>query len=68
MMLAQGSELIDKMFAIAGIWTDVQFLSEYLTAHDLSGDDLRLAMSLLAPLSANELNLEDAFIGLMGKY
>lgn len=62
MMLAQGSELIDKMFAIAGIWTDVQFLSEYLTTHDLSDDDLRLAMSLLTPLSATELNLADAFI------
>ena len=62
MMLVQGSELIDKMFGIAGIWTDVQFLSEYLTTHDLSGDDLRLARSLLAPLTANELNLADAFI------
>ncbi len=61
MMLVQGSEVIDKMFAIAGIWTVVQFLSEYLTTHDLSGDDLRLAMSLLAPLTANELNLADAF-------
>ncbi len=62
MMLAQGSELIDKMFAIAGIWTDVQFLSEYLATHDLTDRDLGLASSLLEPLSAKELNLADAFI------
>lgn len=61
MMLEHGSELIDKMFGIAGIWTDVQYLSEYMAIHKLSQDEARFVRSLLNPLTRDELNLENAF-------
>ncbi|NOY17686.1 MAG: hypothetical protein GXP23_12360 [Gammaproteobacteria bacterium] len=61
MLLEQGSGLLDKMVGVAGIWTDVQYLSEYLTARELSQDETQIAMSLLKPLTRNELNIGDAF-------
>lgn len=62
MMLADGSLLIDKMFAIAGIWTDIQFLSEYLTENNLSNAEKKLVMSLVHPLTDDELNIAEAFL------
>lgn len=61
MLLEQGSELIDKMVGVAGIWADVQHLSEYLTTHELSEDETRLVMSLLTPLTKDELDIGEAF-------
>ena len=61
MLLEQGSELIDKMVGVAGIWADVQHLSEYLTTHELSEDETRLVMSLLTPLTRDELDIGEAF-------
>lgn len=61
MVLDQGSDLIDKMVGIAGVWNDLQFLSEYMATYELQPGDVDLVMSILEPLSKNELNLEDAF-------
>ena len=61
MLLEQGSELIDKMVGVAGIWADVQHLSEFLTTHELSEDETLLVMSLLTPLTKDELDIGEAF-------
>ena len=61
MMLADGYLLIDKMFAVAGIWTDIQYLSEYLIEHDLNEADHELVTSLLQALTNDELNIAEAF-------
>ncbi len=62
MMLADGFLLIDKMFAVAAIWTDIQYLSEYLIEHDLNEADHELVTTLLQALTNDELNIAEAFV------
>ena len=62
MMLAGGSELIDKMFGIAGIWNDLQLLSDYMATHELSETERQTIASLLQPLTRSELNIGSSFI------
>jgi hypothetical protein len=61
MLLTDGSELIDKMVGIAGIWIDMQFLSEYLAVHELSDAEALLVETLLKPLTRDEFNIGQAF-------
>jgi len=61
MFLKDGYTLLDKMFGIAGVWNDLQFLSDYMAAHELSDDEKQLVRSLLRPLSPQELNIGGSF-------
>jgi len=62
MMLEKGDTLIDKMVAIAGIWSDTQVISEYLVNQStLAVDDLQMLNTLLEPLSQQELAISEAF-------
>lgn len=61
MLSTHGSELIDKMVGVAGLWTDMQFLSEYLADHPLSESEVLMAEALLRPLTPDELNVGQAF-------
>ena len=62
LLLEQGSTLIDKMVAIASIWSDVQALSEFLRIdNNLSLQDHQLIANILTPLTAQQLNIGGAF-------
>lgn len=62
MMLENGTELIAKMVGNAGLWNDLQFLSDYMRTHDLSEIEKQALESILRPLTQTELNIADSFI------
>ncbi len=61
MMLAEGATMLDKMVAVAGIWSDVQYLSEFIRETQLNEEQLIMLNQLLAPLSKSELDIGEAF-------
>ncbi len=62
MLLKNGNSLIDKMIAVAGIWSDLQVLSELLKNHtEITADEFQLVNTMLTPLSKQELNISEAF-------
>lgn len=62
MILKNRDTLIDKMVAVASIWSDLQILSEFLkTRSDISVNDLQLIDNMLSPLSPQELDISNAF-------
>jgi hypothetical protein len=61
LLVQDGPWLIDKMVAIAAVWTDMQMLSEYMASHELSADDRALVASFLVPLTADEIDISEAF-------
>jgi hypothetical protein len=62
MVVRGGPWMLDKMVAIASLWTDMQMLSEYMATHELSAEDRALIASFLVPLSSEELDISDAFM------
>lgn len=61
MVLEDGTSILDKMVAVAAIWSDVQFLSDYLTLQELSDSEISTAVSIMQPLSLSQLDISDAF-------
>jgi len=62
MVLVQGNTLIDKMIAVASIWTDIQYLSEFIRTKSPSIELQEKVVQLLEPLTREELDISDAFI------
>lgn len=61
MILEDGSSVLDKMIGVAGMWNDLQFLSDYLASNELSGSERQFARSLLGPLTDSQLDISDSF-------
>jgi len=63
MLLLKGDSLLDKMIAVASIWSDLHTISEYVTKHNITSigqlSDLR---TLLNPLTPEELNIGESYI------
>lgn len=62
MILNKGQFVIDKMIAVAAIGKDVNFLSEYFRNNSILKSDEILIKNILAPLTADELDISDSFI------
>jgi hypothetical protein len=63
MLLKNGNTLLDKMIAVASVWSDLQVLSEFLKKHpEVTANESRLIHEVLRPLSNQELNISEAFI------
>lgn len=62
LLLRDGKSLIAKMVGIAGIWTDLQIISEYLAAGDLQQEEIVAFKNLLTPLTSSEQNIGETFI------
>lgn len=61
-VLVQGNTLMDKMVAIASIWTDIQYLSEFIRTKSPSKELQTKVVRLLEPLTTEQLDISDAFI------
>lgn len=61
MVLAEENSLIDKMVAVANIWTDIQYLSEYIKSSTLSAEAESILQKMLIPLTQKQLDLTPAF-------
>ncbi|MBL4772920.1 MAG: hypothetical protein JKX98_04780 [Alcanivoracaceae bacterium] len=62
MQLADGIMLIDKMVAVAGIWSNLNYLSEFIRANEFSKQQKTIINSLLKPLTPDELDIGEGFI------
>lgn len=62
MLLNNGNTLIDKMIAVASIWSNLQVISEYAkTTQDLTSQDYSAINTMLAPLTKQESDIGNAF-------
>ena len=61
MVLHSAGSVIDKMIATAVVWNDVQFLSEFIANNELSQNDKVKVLSLLTPLTNDEMDLNTEF-------
>ena len=61
-LLVNGNMLITKMVAVAVLWTDLQYLSEFIGKNDLSEENYLFAIELLKPLTNKELDIGESFI------
>jgi hypothetical protein len=63
MMLREGDSLIDKMIAIASLWSNTQAVSDYVRKpSNLSEKQLISLERLLIPLSNEERDISEAFL------
>ncbi|WP_196141053.1 hypothetical protein [Aliikangiella sp. G2MR2-5] len=62
MILDKGSSLIDKMVAIAAIWNDLKYLSDFMNLRELNDSDKEQLANILTGLSAQEKDISEAFI------
>lgn len=63
MILSQGNTLIEKMVATASLWSDVQYLSEYIRHNDLSPEQALIMQKLVQPLTQQQLDISLGFDG-----
>lgn len=62
MLLEKGDTVLDKMIAIASIWSDLQAASDFLTANtDLTETQLIQLGQILTPLTPREIDISEAF-------
>jgi len=62
LLLRDGSTLGSKMAARAGLRDDIRFLSALIRTGELSADELRRIPEVLAPLTADELDIGEAIL------
>jgi hypothetical protein len=62
MVLREGTTLVDKMVAVAGIQDTLDFLSALMRERTLSTENARLIHDAVTPLTAEELDISEGFI------
>lgn len=62
LLLRDGKSLIAKMVGIAGIWSDLQMISELTAEKDLNTEQIAALRQLLQPLTAAEHDIGETFI------
>lgn len=63
MVLNQGDSLISKMIAVAAMWNDLQYLSDFMHNKTLSEQQNNLIQQFLVTLNKDELNVSEAILG-----
>ena len=61
MQMVEGLMLVDKMVAIAAIWSDLQYLSEFIASREISEQEHFLIDSVLVPFKHADLDVSSAF-------
>ena len=61
-ILIDGNMLMTKMVAVALIWDDLQYLSEFMLEHEVTREEQTIIASLLSPLTVQELDISESFI------
>lgn len=61
MMLKEGDSLLAKMVAVSGLWTNLQFLNEYLNRHTPDHAQMAAVEELLRPLTTEQLDIAESF-------
>ncbi len=61
MILNDENTLIDKMISVAVIWTDLQYLSEFVNKREISDIEKKEINTLLKAFTRDELNIIEAF-------
>lgn len=62
-MLEGGDYLFSKMSALSGLRNDAQFMSALIRMRRLTAEELRRIPTIMAPLTASERNIGEAFMG-----
>lgn len=60
-MLEGSDSMLARMVAVAGLWTELQFVSELVAAEALTINQLHVARAIVEPLSASALDLGPVF-------
>jgi hypothetical protein len=62
MVLIESKSLMAKMVAVAGLWTDLQYVSEFAATTHLEAAQLKKVQHLIQPLTTAELDIGEAFL------
>ncbi|MEX1033234.1 MAG: hypothetical protein WDZ30_07720 [Cellvibrionaceae bacterium] len=65
LLLSEGDNLIAKMVAVAGLWTNLQYLAELLSMETLNPTQMQMVNAILQAPKRDELDIGEAFAGEM---